>query len=162
MRPMQFARQYALPSSRMTRLQLMSHQQIHLADFDGDKKCDILLVDKNSGATTVILNKFSSGKFSWSNIGVVTGSASCTEGYGTDKHDKGVRWHDIDGDGRADFLCVTTDGVVSGYLNKGVNNMVNQGMIKHTEGKERRSELPWHLSSKVDFNEIFQIYASPT
>jgi hypothetical protein len=114
--------------------------QIHLADFDGDKKCDILLVDKKSGATTVILNKFSNGAFSWSNIGVVTGSASCTEGYGTDKHDKGVRWHDIDGDRRADFLCVQTNGVVTGYLNKGVNNMVNQGLIKHEEGKERKSE----------------------
>ena len=34
---------------------------------------------------------------------------------------------------------MTTDGVISGYLNKGVGNMVNQGLIKHTEGKERKS-----------------------
>nr|OQO24051.1 hypothetical protein B0A51_05021 [Rachicladosporium sp. CCFEE 5018] len=114
-------------------------QEVHLADFDGDGKCDILLVDKSSGSTTVLQNRFASGKFSFVSLGVVTGSATCTEGYGTDKHDLGVRWNDIDGDGRADFLCVTPDGVVSGYLNKGVNSMINQGMIKHTEGKERKN-----------------------
>ena len=73
-------------------------QEIHLADFDGDGKCDILLVDKANGATTVIQNKFSAGKFAFTNLGVVTGSATCTEGYGHDKHDLGVRWYDVDGD----------------------------------------------------------------
>jgi len=76
-----------------------ARSDVHLADFNGDGKCDILLVDKSSGATTVIQNNYS-GKFSFSNLGVVTGSASCTEGYGTEKHDRGVRWNDLDGDGR--------------------------------------------------------------
>ncbi|KAK5111586.1 hypothetical protein LTR85_011815 [Meristemomyces frigidus] len=116
-----------------------ARQEIHLADFDGDGKCDILLVDKASGATTVIQNKFSSGVFTFSDLGVVTGSATCTEGYGYDKHDLGVRWNDLDGDGRADFLCMQTDGVINGYLNKGVDNMVDQGLIKHGEGKERKN-----------------------
>lgn len=73
--------------------------KIHLADFDNDGKCDILLVDKASGATTVIKNDYSDGKFSFTSLGQVTGSATCTEGYGRDKHDLGVRWHDIDADG---------------------------------------------------------------
>ena len=47
----------------------------------------------------MIQNNFNSAGFSWTNLGVVTGSATCTEGYGTDKHDKGVRWNDLDGDG---------------------------------------------------------------
>lgn len=113
-----------------------AREEIHLADFDGDGKCDILLVDKASGATTVIQNQYS-GTFAFSNLGVVTGSATCTEGYGKDKHDKGVRWNDIDGDGRADFLCMSSDGTVHGYLNKGVGNMVDLGQIKKSEGKER-------------------------
>ena len=37
--------------------------------------------------------------FTFKDIGVVTGSATCTEGYGSDKHDLGVRWNDLDGDG---------------------------------------------------------------
>jgi hypothetical protein len=43
--------------------------------------------------------------------------------------------------GRADFLCMQADGTISGYLNKGVGNMVSQGVIKHAEGRERKSEL---------------------
>lgn len=34
---------------------------------------------------------------------------------------------------------VQQNGVTTGYLNKGVNNMVNQGQVKHAEGKERRN-----------------------
>ncbi|KAK4545949.1 hypothetical protein LTR36_002513 [Oleoguttula mirabilis] len=116
-----------------------ARQEIHLADFDNDGKCDILLVDKDTGATTVIRNEFSSGLFAFSDLDVVTGSATCTEGYGSDKHDLGVRWNDLDGDGRADFLCMQSNGVTHGYLNKGVGNMVDQGLIKHAEGKERKN-----------------------
>lgn len=32
-------------------------------------------------------------------MGVVNAGASCSEGYGYDLHDNGVRWHDLDGDG---------------------------------------------------------------
>lgn len=116
-----------------------NRRDIHLADFDGDGKCDVLLVDKDSGATHVILNQYSSNGFQWKDITYVTGGATCTEGYGTYKHDRGVRWNDIDGDGRADFLCMQTNGVVHGYLNKGVNNMINLGLVKHEEGKERKN-----------------------
>jgi len=58
-----------------------------------------LLVDRASGATTMIRNDFTNGKFNFTSIGVVTGAASCTEGYGYDIHDLGVRWSDLDGDG---------------------------------------------------------------
>mgnify|MGYP003629443527 FL=1 len=116
-----------------------SRREVYFADFDGNKRCDILLVDKTTGATTVLRNDFANGKFAFTNIGVVTGTATCKEGYGYDLHDLGVRWNDIDGDGRADFLCMQSNGQLYGYLNKGVNNMVNQGQIKHTEGKERKT-----------------------
>ena len=43
-----------------------------------------LLVDKASGATTMLRNEFVGGKFIFTNIGVVTGGATCTEGYGWD------------------------------------------------------------------------------
>ncbi|PVH79243.1 carbohydrate esterase family 3 protein [Cadophora sp. DSE1049] len=76
-----------------------ARREIHIADYDGDGKCDILLVDKGSGATIVIKNNFANDKFSWTNLGVVTESASCGEGYGYDRHDNGVQWHDLDGDG---------------------------------------------------------------
>lgn len=116
-----------------------ARQEVYLADFDGDGKCDILLVDKSSGATRVMENKFAAGTFSFVDLGIVTGSAKCNQGYGLDKHDLGVRWHDLTGDGRADFLCVQPDGAVTGYINKGVNDFFDQGLIKHSEGRERKN-----------------------
>ncbi|KAL2074793.1 hypothetical protein VTL71DRAFT_8572 [Oculimacula yallundae] len=116
-----------------------SRREVYFADFTGNKRCDILLVDKATGATTVLRNDFANGRFAFTDIGVVTGSATCREGYGYDLHDLGVRWNDIDGDGKADFLCMKSNGQLTGYLNKGVNNMVYQGQIKFTEGKERKT-----------------------
>lgn len=116
-----------------------ARKEVHLADFDGDGKCDILLVDKTTGTTGVVLNNYKNGEFSFSDIGIVTGAATCKEGYGNDKHDLGVRWNDLDGDGRADFLCIQTDGTITGYLNKGVGDMVNQGLIKRSEVRERKN-----------------------
>jgi len=46
---------------------------------------------KSSGATTVTCNEHSKNKFAWTTLGVVIGSATCTEGYGIDKHDRSVR-----------------------------------------------------------------------
>jgi hypothetical protein len=139
-------------------------------------------VDKLTGTTTMYRNDFANGQFAFTNIGVVTGSATCTTQYGFDFHDNGVRWHDIDGDGiahqnsyfcnillmiigRADFLCFKKNGVVYGYLNKGVGNMINQGMIKHTESRERQSKfIVICLVLKVDIlfrssNGVSQVYA---
>lgn len=94
-------------------------------------------------------------------------------------HDNGVRWHDLDGDGkldqfcyptrladgltnigRADFLCVESDGRTTAWLNKGLNNMVSYGQVKFSEGKERKSKLPvfkWKLrlsTSDIRFADI--------
>ena len=33
------------------------------------------------------------------------------------------------------------NGVTTGYLNGGTNDMVEQGRVKHAEGKERASEF---------------------
>ncbi|PBP16288.1 hypothetical protein BUE80_DR012963 [Diplocarpon rosae] len=142
-------------------------REIHFADFDGDKKCDILFVDKATGRTTVLRNDFANGKFAFTDKGVVTGDAECAEGYGyqifsgfdeknfsnssalkrveddteykfPNRHDNGVRWNDMDGDGRADFLCVRQDGTVTAFMNNGTG-FLDKGQIKHSEGKERRN-----------------------
>ncbi|OBT51242.1 hypothetical protein VE04_08841, partial [Pseudogymnoascus sp. 24MN13] len=77
-------------------------------------------------------------KFTFTNIGVVSGGATpCTQGYGYTNNDLGVRFADIDGDGKADYLCLELNGRMTGALNRGLNNLVNQGQIKLSEAKER-------------------------
>lgn len=49
-------------------------------------------------------NDFANGKFGFTDIGLVTGTATCPIpfgqiAYGFENHDNGVQWHDIDGDG---------------------------------------------------------------
>ncbi|OWP06605.1 hypothetical protein B2J93_5084 [Marssonina coronariae] len=139
-------------------------REIQFADFDGDKKCDILFVEKATGRTSMLRNDFANGKFAFADVGEVTGNAGCAEGYGyhlgypqtsdetpvlqrardeTDddlhnRHDIGARWNDLDGDGRADFLCVRQNGTVTAFLNNGTG-LIDKGQIKHSEGKERRN-----------------------
>lgn len=55
----------------------------------------------------MLRNDFANGKFAFTDIGVVTGSATCTTQYGFDLHDNGVRWHDIDGDGMVPLYAPT-------------------------------------------------------
>ncbi|KFY78640.1 hypothetical protein V499_02243 [Pseudogymnoascus sp. VKM F-103] len=113
-------------------------KEVHFADFDGDGRCDILLVDKATGSTTMLRNDWDGTKFTFTNIGVVSGGATpCTQGYGYTNNDLGVRFADIDGDGKADYLCLELDGRMTGALNRGLNKLVNQGQIKFSEAKER-------------------------
>lgn len=44
--------------------------------------------------------------FDFEPFGFVTGDANCTQGWGVGQHDLGMRFADIDGDGRADYLCI--------------------------------------------------------
>jgi hypothetical protein len=46
-------------------------------------------------------NDFANGKFVFTNIGFVTGFATCGTEYRHDFYDNGVRWYNIDGDGIA-------------------------------------------------------------
>lgn len=114
--------------------------KVHFADFDGDGKCDILLVDSASGSTTMLRNDWDGTTFTFTNIGVVSGgAAACTEGYGYATNDIGVRFADMTGNGRADYLCVASNGGITGALNNGLNDLEDQGQIKITERRERKS-----------------------
>lgn len=82
----------------------------------------------------MLRNDWDGTTFTFTNVGVVSGgAAACTEGYGTAVNDYGVRFADIDGDGRADYLCIRSDGYMTGALNKGLNKLVDQGQLKLSE-----------------------------
>lgn len=84
----------------------LDRKSLHLADMDGDGKCDIVQVIKDTGAINVWRNDYTSaGGFKFTSIGGFGGSATCTQGWGIGLYDLGLRFADITGDGKADYLC---------------------------------------------------------
>ncbi|KAL8672053.1 MAG: hypothetical protein Q9168_003480 [Polycauliona sp. 1 TL-2023] len=90
-------------------------EQIILADIDatGDKKADYLVVNMETGAVTAYLNGGRNPKANkgwvWLPQGVVA------TGIGRDG--QGVRFADINGDGKADYVWLSQKGEMEVYLN---------------------------------------------
>ncbi|KAF7627478.1 hypothetical protein AFLA_002859 [Aspergillus flavus NRRL3357] len=98
-------------------------KSLHLADIDGDGNA-IYGSDNAQG-----------DYFQYK--GVLTGNARCTQGWGVGLYDLGLRFADLDGDGRADYLCMDPDGRTDGWLNKGENSFESIGQVKRSEHYDR-------------------------
>nr|UMZ45337.1 hypothetical protein [Paramyrothecium sp.] len=111
---------------------------IHLADWNGDGRCDVLVQDKATGALRLYENEYDQGanKLTFKDVGVVTGDATCPQGWGVSIFDRGMRLADIDGDKRADVLCIQPDGLVTAWLNT-AEGMTDVGQVKKSEGWDR-------------------------
>ncbi|KAK8001952.1 hypothetical protein PG991_014174 [Apiospora marii] len=116
-----------------------NRRSIHLADWDGDGKCDVLSQRKSDGALEWWRNGYdkATGRFSFEYKGFVAGSDKCSQGWGVSIFDRGLRLADIDGDGRADYLCLEKDGRVTGLLNTKSGGLVDVGQVKFSEGWDR-------------------------
>ncbi|MFE2326258.1 FG-GAP-like repeat-containing protein [Streptomyces sp. NPDC059385] len=88
------------------------NDRIRWADFDGDGKADYISVADN-GAVSVWLNRGGNpaGANGWQPLGAVA------TGLTTDRNR--VRFADFDGDAKADYFLINTDGSVEVYLNRG-------------------------------------------
>ncbi|XEU97574.1 hypothetical protein FSHL1_002860 [Fusarium sambucinum] len=112
---------------------------IHLADWTGDGKCDIIVQDKGSGALTIYENTYvtASGRMTFAS-NTIHAAPGCDQGWGVGIFDLGMRIHDIDGDGRADVLCLEKNGRITGWLNK-ASGLETVGQVKFSEGWDRSS-----------------------
>ncbi|MFD8934776.1 FG-GAP repeat domain-containing protein, partial [Streptomyces sp. NPDC059578] len=84
-----------------------SDRQVRFADLNGDGRADYLVVGPN-GSVEAFQNV--DGKGAWTKLGqVATGS--------TQWSDRQVRFADLNGDGRADYLVVGPNGSVEAHQN---------------------------------------------
>ncbi|KAI1149546.1 hypothetical protein F4825DRAFT_49431 [Nemania diffusa] len=109
---------------------------IHLADWTGNGRCDVLVQSK-AGALTLYENNYNVGAnaLTFTNRGVVA-STGCTQAWGVSIFDLGMRIADIDGDGRADPVCFEKSGRITAWLNK-QSGLLDVGQIKFAEAWDR-------------------------
>ncbi|KAK0736551.1 hypothetical protein B0T21DRAFT_288137, partial [Apiosordaria backusii] len=110
---------------------------MHLADWNGDGRCDVLVQDKATGTLRLFENQFDAARnvISFVDRGLMTGSV-CAEGWGLSVFDRGMRLADIDDDKRADILCLEKDGGITGWLNR-AEGPEDIGQVKLSEGWDR-------------------------
>ncbi|MEU4158902.1 FG-GAP-like repeat-containing protein [Actinoplanes sp. NPDC026670] len=86
--------------------------RVRLADFDGDAKADYLLLTA-SGAVQAWLNRGGDGHGGWSSLGQVASGTTADPGQ--------VRFAQVGGDARADYLRVNRTGSVDAWINEGAS-----------------------------------------
>ncbi len=86
--------------------------KVRFADINADGKADYLVVEKY-GVVKAWLNNGGSGRGSWLERGTFAGGVGQPEGR--------IRFADVNGDGKADYLAVQDDGSVRAWINKGTD-----------------------------------------
>ncbi|KAH8895341.1 hypothetical protein GQ53DRAFT_855657 [Thozetella sp. PMI_491] len=121
----------------------MHRRDIHLADWDGDGDCDIIYVNPDTNAIEVYLNEYPQrGRWEWTYIGNPAPGLSCPYKKGLGIDDLAVRFADLTGNKRADYLCLSPAGTVTGFLHRNDGGFDNVGQIKFSEEKDR-ANLRW-------------------
>ncbi|MEU8762715.1 GDSL-type esterase/lipase family protein [Streptomyces sp. NPDC048659] len=83
--------------------------QVRFADVGGDARADYIVLSPN-GAVRAFINNGGNGNGGWQDIGVIaTGSTNWT--------DKQIRFADIGGDARADYIVLSPNGAARAYVN---------------------------------------------
>ncbi|MFJ2158024.1 FG-GAP-like repeat-containing protein, partial [Streptomyces sp. NPDC087856] len=99
--------------------------QIQFADLNGDGRADYLYVHSDSSVTAYLNGGVSGGPIPWTELGKIAGGV--VGGAPANQ----IRFTDLNGDGRADYLYVHSDSSVTAYLNGGVPS--SGGAIPWTE-----------------------------
>ncbi|KAF7550314.1 hypothetical protein G7Z17_g5812 [Cylindrodendrum hubeiense] len=121
----------------------MDRRDLHLQDWDGDGSCDIIYVNPDTNAVEVFINKYpETGKWEWTHISNPAPGLTCKYKRGLGIFDLSVRFADITGNSRADYLCIAPDGTVNGYLQQDDGSFDNAGQIKVSVEKDR-ANLRW-------------------
>ncbi|KAF2830002.1 SGNH hydrolase [Ophiobolus disseminans] len=133
---------------------------IHVGDWDGNGLCDILAVDSATGDADMFRNTYKAGEPNPTfepPVRIVSGSLCPQPITTSNPFDLAVRFGDLDGDGRVDYICMSPDGRSLAWLNtpSGLHTLPSTmpNQIKLSEGYDR-SEHRWadvNGDGKVDF-----------
>ncbi|KAH7075890.1 carbohydrate esterase family 3 protein [Paraphoma chrysanthemicola] len=122
---------------------------LHIGDWDGDGLCDILSVDRETGNVDVWRNTYKKGAavptFA-KPIRVVDISACGQSDAQGSLYDLAVRFADLDGDKRVDYICTSPSGTFETYLNtpSGLRQLPHSTPIEiESNTTFFRAELRW-------------------
>ncbi|KAM0257394.1 hypothetical protein ACHAPA_011776 [Fusarium lateritium] len=95
----------------------LDRRDIHLTDWDGDGKCDIVWVDPdNKNHVSVWKNNYTpGGGFSWQYLANPAPDLYCPEKRGIGFRDLPVQFADVTGNGLSDYLCIEKNGRFWGW-----------------------------------------------
>ncbi|CAI0652257.1 unnamed protein product [Colletotrichum noveboracense] len=100
--------------------------------------CDIIYVNPETNAVEVFLNQYpQTGSWGWAHLTNPAPGLICGYNRGLGDFDLAVCFADLTGTNRADYLYITPDGTVSGYLQQDSGAFVDVGQIKFAIGKDR-------------------------
>ncbi|KAI9146849.1 Multidomain esterase [Paramyrothecium foliicola] len=113
---------------------------IQLADFTGNQKCDLLHISVD-GSVRMWENNLSPGNYQWTDRGIVFNANNIG------KCDiRGVRFPDLNGDGKMDYICLAPNATAAIWLNPGPVNTpprtgiwINKGRTQPAANKEREN-----------------------
>ncbi|ETS78505.1 hypothetical protein PFICI_10567 [Pestalotiopsis fici W106-1] len=122
----------------------LDRRDLHLVDWDGDGACDIVWVDPdNNNHVSLWINKYpTTSTWTWDYHADPAPALTCAQSRGLGIHDLPVRFGDISGNGRGDYLCIEKDGRVSGFVHNSDDSWENVGQIKFADGMDR-ANLRW-------------------
>ncbi|KAH8666554.1 family 3 carbohydrate esterase, partial [Xylariales sp. PMI_506] len=120
----------------------LNRKDLHLQDWDGDGDCDIIYADPDTGAVRVWINNYSTTG-NWNSWTETSNSAlTCDQHRGLGFSDLAVRFADISGNGRADYLCIEPDSTVHGNIHNDDGSFGPRIQIKVSISKDR-ANLRW-------------------
>ncbi|KAJ5214936.1 hypothetical protein N7468_010615 [Penicillium chermesinum] len=122
----------------------LDRRDLHLVDWDGDGACDIVWVDPNNqNKPQLWKNQYkATGKWTWEYDSNPAPDLYCPEKRGVGIFDLPVKFADISGNGKGDYLCIEKDGRTWGFIHNSDDTWEYIDQFKYSEQKDR-ANLHW-------------------